>query len=53
MKILYWECNGFCLWLKRLDSERFKTSPEATYEAIVLTDYEALLPWNCPPVSPD
>ncbi|WP_346015227.1 IS66 family insertion sequence element accessory protein TnpB [Pseudomonas sp. MWU16-30317] len=33
MKILCWERYGFCLWLKRLKSERFQTSPDA----IVLT----------------
>ena len=36
VKILYCERNGFCPWLKCLESERFKTSPEVTGETIAL-----------------
>jgi len=37
LTILYWERNGFCLWLKRLEAERFKTKPDVGDEAIELT----------------
>jgi hypothetical protein len=35
-----WERNIFRLWLKRLETERFKTSPDATYDTIVLAVQE-------------
>ena len=28
VKILYWEKSGFCLWMKRLEKERFKWPTE-------------------------
>lgn len=31
IKLLYWEQNGFCLWMKRLEKERFQwPSSDAT-----------------------
>ncbi|OPA86550.1 transposase [Pseudomonas fluorescens] len=54
-KILCCERNGFCFWLKRLESERFRTSSDAADEAIILSVQE--LNWlligfdfwrNCP-----
>ncbi len=29
IKLLYWESNGFCLWHKRLEKDRFRWPQEA------------------------
>ena len=45
IKVLYWHRNGFCLWLKRLESEKFAW-PKNTAEAIQtinLQEFEWLL----------
>jgi transposase len=45
LKVLYWHRNGFCLWLKRLESEKFawpKDSNGAT-QTMSLQEFEWLL----------
>jgi transposase len=34
IKLLYWERNGFCLWHKKLEQERFYF-PKAAAEAVI------------------
>jgi transposase len=34
IKLLYWERNGFCLWHKKLEQERFYW-PKAAEEAVI------------------
>jgi len=36
IKILYWEKNGFCLWYKSLEKERFKWPKDLTTATVSL-----------------
>ena len=36
IKILYWERNGFCLWQKKLEQDRFKWPDLLTEDPITL-----------------
>lgn len=39
LKIVYWERNGFCLWLKKLEKGRFPW-PERAEDALCISEEE-------------
>ena len=45
IKVLYWHRNGFCLWLKRLESEKFAWPSDcaAATHTLNLQEFEWLL----------
>ena len=40
IKLLYWERNGFVLWYKRLEQQRFTWLSESNDESVVIDGYQ-------------
>lgn len=40
IKILYWDKNGFCLWLKRLEKDKFYWPKNSSSISVSLTSQE-------------
>ena len=45
IKVLYWHRNGFCLWLKRLEEEKFHWPKrcETNTQTVTIREFEWLL----------
>ncbi|NHZ67041.1 IS66 family insertion sequence element accessory protein TnpB, partial [Massilia genomosp. 1] len=45
IKVLYWHRNGFCLWLKRLEADKFAwpKDGDTSAQTITLQEFEWLL----------
>ena len=40
IKILYWEKNGFCLWYKSLEKDRFKWPTDVTAATVLMSSQQ-------------
>jgi len=40
LKVLYWERNGFCLWLKRLEKNKFSWPSKHTSDTVCISTQE-------------